>query len=59
MANAPLSGTGWQSYSKILISEKQNYFFKRGLTRHNQAASGAEVICPSGQRFLGRIGAEA
>ena len=26
LRNAPLNGTGWRSYSSVLISEKQKYF---------------------------------
>src|ERR1700682_4037428 len=51
MANAPLAGRDGESYSLICISEKQKYFCGRGWTGHNQAASGGEVICPSGNRI--------
>jgi len=33
LRNAPLNGTGWHTYILILDSEKQKYFFERGLTR--------------------------
>src|SRR4030081_1043104 len=49
LRNAPPSGTGWQIIQLIFISEKQKYFCQRGWTRHNQAAHGGEVICPSGK----------
>ena len=32
LRNAPLSGTGWQGYSPVLVSGKQKYFYPRGLT---------------------------
>jgi hypothetical protein len=43
IANAPLSGTGCESYSVICDSEKQKYFCHRGLTRHNQNTSDLPV----------------
>ena len=39
LRDAPLSGTGCKSYSAICTSEKQKYFYHRGLTRHNQNTS--------------------
>jgi hypothetical protein len=45
LRNAPLCGAGCKSYSVILVSEKQKYFFKRGWTGGER---GAQVICPSG-----------
>src|SRR5450755_538031 len=44
-------GRDGESYSLILISEKQKYFRDEGWTRQNQAASGGEVICRSGRRI--------
>jgi hypothetical protein len=41
----PSDGVGCESYSSILDSEKQKYFYQGSLTRHNCKG---EVICPSG-----------
>jgi len=45
VAQRPSSGMDEESYSLVLISEKQKYFSKRGWTRHNCKG---ELICPSG-----------
>jgi hypothetical protein len=44
MANAPLSGRDGKSYSLIIVSEKQKYFFKRGWTRQANQVSAAQRI---------------
>jgi hypothetical protein len=45
----PSDGVGCESYSSILDSEKQKYFYQGSLTRHNCKG---EVICPTGQISL-------
>jgi hypothetical protein len=45
VAQRPSSGMDEESYSLVLISEKQKYFSERGWTRHNCKG---ELICPSG-----------
>src|SRR6202790_104133 len=44
----PSVGRDGESYSLILVSEKQKYFCKEGWTRQMQEAS---LICPSGNRI--------